>query len=327
MKKLLILVTLAFAMSYCSEEEVDPDTEIVENFVPEPAVPGTWRKVVYRPRYSHFIHDAFPSIVNDEVYLNYHGGIFKFNPITFKIDSITRFEVTHFAGYSVYLNGTGFSINNKFYFGLGYIQHSTNGGPMLFDFVKSFREYDPATNKWTEKAPYPINEVAGAYAFSINGKGYVGSGSGSSGFNHPGNLYEYDPEKDTWTQKEICPCWRDDIYAAFVIGSKAYVGSNVGFWEYNPAMNKWTKKSPLPTDSPGVSFSSNEKGIISANDFGGEWGQVFEYDPVKDQWKRIPDFKGPFAQVGFAINEKYYLGLGYYFGNSAFYRELWEYTP
>ena len=65
---------------------------------------------------------------------------------------------------------TAFSIGNKGYIGLGHINSITN---ILYE---DFWEYNPASNSWTQKANFGGGLRYHAHGFSMNGKGYVGTG-------------------------------------------------------------------------------------------------------------------------------------------------------
>ena len=53
---------------------------------------------------------------------------------------------------------------------------------------------------WTQKASFTPGNRAGAFAFSIGNRGYVGSGIFQSGTNiYPiADFWQYDPLTDTW---------------------------------------------------------------------------------------------------------------------------------
>src|SRR5690349_24668286 len=74
-----------------------------------------------------------------------------------------------------------FTINDKVYVGGGW-----NGLTYQIDFW----EFDPALNKWTQKANLPSRRY-GAFAFSVNGKGYMGGGDNNLSFQN--DFWEYDP--------------------------------------------------------------------------------------------------------------------------------------
>jgi hypothetical protein len=99
--------------------------------------------------------------------------------------------------------------------------------------VNDFWEYDPTSNIWTKKADF--NRLkAFAVGFSINGKGYIGTGV-SDTVSQDGNgatkdFWEYDPAADTWTQKADFGGGTRFWATGFSIGSKGYIGTGEAFY-------------------------------------------------------------------------------------------------
>jgi N-acetylneuraminic acid mutarotase len=87
------------------------------------------------------------------------------------------------------------------------------GGTKMGDPTGSLQVYDPATNKWTNKAsmPEPRSEAAGAV---INGKLYVAGGQGTA-------LLVYNSSTDTWTRKAAMAERHSDAGAS--AGGRFYV--------------------------------------------------------------------------------------------------------
>lgn len=78
-----------------------------------------------------------------------------------------------------------------------------------------------------------------------------------------------------------------------------------------------------------VSFSLDGKGYAITGSSSSSIGtdDVFQYDPVTNQWTTLNDFPGAdrsFA-IGQAYNGKGYLGFGA--SNFAYYNDIWEYDP
>jgi len=81
----------------------------------------------------------------------------------------------------------GFSINQKGYIGTG---RTVPDDRITNDLGerKDFWEYNPANNQWIKKTDFPADNRTSATAFSINNKGYVGTG-----------VFEFDVyRKDLW---------------------------------------------------------------------------------------------------------------------------------
>jgi N-acetylneuraminic acid mutarotase len=150
---------------------------------------------------------------------------------------------------------TAFAINGKGYIGLGYDPNSTN-----LDEQNDWWQYDPATDRWIQKAAFPGGKRDGAGGFSVDGKGYVVSGEHSTVHYVNGHfegqvtwgnkVWQYDPVADSWAQKADFPGpgrW-EAVSANATVG-----GTDVGFivggdndgnafndaWEYNPATDTW----------------------------------------------------------------------------------------
>jgi len=79
-------------------------------------------------------------------------------------------QKTDFTGYRS--RAAGFVINDKIYIGTG-----DAGG----DLQKDLWVYNPSNNSWTQKANLPAEGRDGAIAFSIEGKGYLGTGHTGNG--------------------------------------------------------------------------------------------------------------------------------------------------
>lgn len=107
--------------------------------------------------------------------------------------------------------------------------------------AKEFYEYDPQLDIWTRKADIPLPD--GGYhftSFSVNEKGYVGSGRYHIDFLYSYSFYRYDPVYDKWEQ---IPSTHYTVQnaATFVINGTVYYGiGNAGdfvqknFVKFNP---------------------------------------------------------------------------------------------
>ena len=193
-----------------------------------------------------------------------------------------------------------------------------------------------------------------AAGFSINGKGYIGTGLGYANAVYVmKDFWEYNPATDSWTQKADFGGTARMSAAGLSIGNYGYIGMGYGypggiggvlkdFWQYNPVKNTWTKKTDFgggERHSP-VCFSLGTKGY-----FGTGWGNVFngvtydkkdfwQYDPSTDKWTQIANFGGSERQgaIGFSIGGKGYVGTGkQYIGSSNYtveiFNDFWEFDP
>jgi len=177
----------------------------------------------------------------------------------------------------------GFSIGTKGYIGTGVYYDSTS------HWVKDFWEYDPSNETWTQKADFGGTARSGAVGFSVEMKGYIGTGADNY---YEDDFWEYDPSSDAWAQKASSGGTARLDAVGFSIGTKGYVGTGFygsfkkDFWEYNPTINTWTQRC----------------------NFGGT----------------SRDFA-----IGFSIGTKGYVGTGYFGDGTNFYNfnDFWEYNP
>lgn len=126
-----------------------------------------------------------------------------------------------------------FVVNGKGYVGCGL----TNAG-----YTKSFFEYDPVANTWTQKQQFLGTARLAAAGFAIENKGYAGTGYDG---NYKNDFYEYDPVTDNWTQKTNYEGTARQNAVGFTIGTNGYIG--LGFdgtykndiFKYNPVTDTW----------------------------------------------------------------------------------------
>lgn len=237
------------------------------------------------------------------------------------------------------ITAAGFAIEGKGYIGMGYT--STGGSISL---LKDFWEYDPTTDTWTQKADFEGSFRSGAVGFSINGKGYIGTGRGNLGVLY-NDFWEYDPTTDIWTRKADFGGSIRGSAVGFSINNKGYIGTgynNIGgskkllkdFWEYDPNTNTWIQKADFG-GSPrthAVGFSIGEVGYIGTGNathlVGGETNDFWKYTPETNAWEQIINFEGKVRDraVSFSIGNKGYVGLGYHYNGTApiKYGDFWE---
>lgn len=106
--------------------------------------------------------------------------------------------------------------------------------------LKDVWEYDPATNTWQQKNDFLGNARAGGVCFSLNNRGFLGYGVGTS----TNDFYEYNSLFDTWTPRSLIPgviagglaigfrSVATSQGAAFLFGGPA---SNLTTYRYQPA--------------------------------------------------------------------------------------------
>lgn len=220
---------------------------------------------------------------------------------------------------------TGLTLNNTGYVTMGKISSSYN---------LNLYCYNPVNDSWTTKATKPgSGSSMKSPGFVIDEKAY---------FTEYFNLYEYNATTDKWNQKSSLPI--SGYFGggvAFTIGSKGYfgIGDHIGngyinsFYEYNPTSDTWTKKADFPGEPRGsaTGFSlPNGKGYVGMGFI--ENGRrylkdMWEYDPVTNQWTRIEDFPGleRYDPVVFIINSKAYIVTGN--SNDVLQKDFWLFDP
>ncbi|MFZ1560346.1 MAG: hypothetical protein WAT37_10505 [Saprospiraceae bacterium] len=130
-------------------------------------------------------------------------------------------------------NAVGFSTTDKGYIGTG------SDGIAL---KKDFWEFIPAgggLGSWVQKADFAGTARQKAVGFSINNKGYIGTGSISDQVGVK-DFWEYNPATNVWLQKADFGGSARFFAIGFSIGSKGYIGVGSDesyykrdFWEYN----------------------------------------------------------------------------------------------
>src|ERR1044071_3179889 len=81
-----------------------------------------------------------------------------------------------------------------------------------------------AQDTWVQKADFGGVSRASAVGFSINTKGYIGSGYFYNGTLHVfKDFWEYDPLTDSWTQKANLGGVARSGAIGFSIGNKGYI--------------------------------------------------------------------------------------------------------
>jgi N-acetylneuraminic acid mutarotase len=204
--------------------------------------------------------------------------------------------------------GVGFNIGNK-----GYLTVGVNNLDFFSEssYVKDLWEFDPSVGvngTWTKKADFPGRLRAQATGFSMNNKGYIGTG---------------------WSEYD-----RLSYYSSYLND----------LWMYDPITNNWQQKSSLDNSNVkgeiygAVSFSIDGRGYICTGYHNLDYLQgAMEYNPTTDTWIERPDI--PYysinlhprhSGIGFAIDGKGYVGAGLYDdgnGISESIRDFWKYDP
>lgn len=211
------------------------------------------------------------------------------------------------------------TVDNKIYAGLGTRQ-------------MDWAMYDPATDKWTMKAPFSAGKTSFVRmgTFVIDKKVYcVGGWIDQTATN---SLWEYDTDTDKWTKRKDLPGTARYNIAAFATGGKGYaLFGTIGWglsendyptkgtlYEYDPATDNWTTKADFPAKPRGNNITNGEfNGLVmningrifvgNGSGSGTVWSDWYEYIPTRDAWeKRANSFGGTYyfsvGNIGYVLN-------------------------
>jgi hypothetical protein len=196
-------------------------------------------------------------------------------------------------------------------------------------------EYNPSTNRWSNKMAMPTARSGFAIAAYQN-KIYVMGGTFGNGY--VANTEVYDPVKDIWETKASMPTPRADLTACvvndkiYLIGGKSYTNTAPFYREtginavYDPATDTWETKTSLPT--PVFGYSSvviDEKiYIIGGSRASGTQGSTVVvsstqvYNTQTDEWSlaaNLPakaSYGAAGATVGFMAPTRIHFIGGYF---------------
>ena len=219
------------------------------------------------------------------------------------------------------LYGLAFALNGRGYLttGVQTLGHPSNS-PLVPTDSNALWEYDPLADTWTRKGDFPGLARMKAFAFTMNGKAYIGGGHVINELSFLKDFWEYVPANNTWTQKANIPAnmvqsttFSDDRFGY------AGLGGGTNFWRYDPTADKWSAIAPFPhlyiTGSAGCFFNGKRyviggnQGFTSYPPFIG----AYEYDPEANQWNTVAPVRTDCETSGFAVvidGELYYYGYG-----------------
>lgn len=253
-------------------------------------------------------------------------------------------------------NATAFAIVGKGYLGMGLARTNT-----VLGGTKDFWEYDPAIDQWNQKTNFGGIATTAAIGFSIQNKGYIGSG-----FNNTiDNFWEFDPVKNTWVKKQDFNS-TGPAATGFSIGNKGYIGLvqdiygfHTDFYQYDPTITNtylWSTGETTPsitvstsgsytvivTNSSGCSATSAPV-VVNNNvlpspiiapsgptTFCQGGNVVLSAGTAGDTWTQKANFGGVARAnaISFNIGDKGFIGMGksLRFPYST-YNDFWEFEP
>jgi N-acetylneuraminic acid mutarotase len=200
------------------------------------------------------------------------------------------------------------------YLGLGHV----NGSGIDISY-KDWWEYDPASDSWTQKADYPVNNH-GAVSFVVNNMPCVGGGSALAG-----EFYKFNPQLNVWTSIASCPFFNPGDTQGFSVNEKGYVYLSNQLAEYDPVANQWNlmPQAPINFGTWSCSFAVGSSGFIKSGN------KLYEFKPNQQTWLQRSDFPGVTTggSSAFTINNMGYVTCGYVGGLSVVTDQVWAYNP
>lgn len=197
-------------------------------------------------------------------------------------------------------------------------------------------EFDPATNKWTARAPLPsprgalIVAAIGNLIYAAGGEHRrpPGSPPGSPGapaaYEPVADLTVYDPQTNEWRSLPPMQVRRDHAYGAVVDGRLYVAGGRdrpkydiTALEEFDPSSNTWTERAAMPTGRSGGN------GAVLGGQFytfGGEgnkasplgiYDEVEAYNPATDKWTQFEPMAHPRHSISAAaVGSRIYISGG-----------------
>ncbi|NIJ52649.1 IPT/TIG domain-containing protein [Dyadobacter arcticus] len=188
------------------------------------------------------------------------------------------------------------------------------GGSSGTGYLKDLWEYDPAQDKWAQKADAPITQAFGSYRIFhfgassplmfIDNKIFVIATAEYLGNPKKTVVLEFDTNSNTWAVKGQAPETDQSGSNTFTINKKGYlltgrkIGNNLTIpqkvYQYDPSTDNWLQKKDFPgkTISGGASAAYNGKGYVMGGldkDYGFVQ-EMWEYDDGKDDWTILANY-------------------------------------
>jgi N-acetylneuraminic acid mutarotase len=188
------------------------------------------------------------------------------------------------------------------------------GNAMNLAITPSVEVYDPATDRWTSKAPLPV-PLHHVGIGVIGSRLYVAGGyrrSGLSVWQPVATLYAYDPGADTWVERASMPTARGALSIAVHDGKLYAVGgydgkaNSAAVEVYDPARNVWTSRAPLPIPRDHLATAALAGKVYAVGgrlkgDYRRNLSVTEVYDPANDRWTRGADLPTPRSGITAAV--------------------------
>ncbi len=324
-RHLKLVVVMAFALASCTED------------ISEDSTNGNWIK--YSDYEGNTRSGAVGFTIGEFAYVglgtdgeDYLTDFWRYDPSRNFWEQMTPFPGTG------RISAIGLSINGKGYVGTGF------NADLEVEELDDFWEYDPIANSWTQRARFQGGARYSAVAFTVLGKGYVGTGFDGS---YLKDFWSYDPTSDSWSQTVSLFGSKREGAVAFVVDDVAYVGAGINngqflydFWSFVPESNSWNDLSLTDDDDTydefiaamgrqdAVAIALDGIAYIATGLAGSYSSAVFSYNPSTNRWSDDwTSFEGTSRgeAVSFVINNKGYIVCG----RSASLRhdDIWGFEP
>ncbi len=208
-----------------------------------------------------------------------------------------------------------FTLGNDVYFVGGH-----SNAPLDGIGSKEVWKFEPDYNSWLRMADFPGDPIYFASAFSIDGKGYVGTGYNQNG-EVRNDFWEYNPQVNKWYRKANFPGTARAQAVGFAINNRGYIGTGASatdyyadIYSYNPQNNSWQQSGIIaqPRKEAFAVVIGNEVFIGGGRSFSGWRSDFYKYDFNNGMFLTMSDL--PHSQTGslacFSINGKGFVGAG-----------------
>lgn len=214
-----------------------------------------------------------------------------------------------------------FTIDNNAYVGLGLV-----GDYNKNNLFKDFYRYNSSTRLWTQVSDFQGVGRLSAASFTLNNKGYVGTGDTGDSFGSlTDDFWEYNPATDSWTEVAKFPM-ETNAGTGFSIGNNGYVFNYNSLYVFDG--NSWTLKNT--TSFVGrdiIAFSINELGYFGLgldSQLSG-LNDLWEYDLQTGNSINRPIPNRRWGATVFVINNKAYIIGGSSYPQTL--NDVWEFDP
>jgi len=175
-------------------------------------------------------------------------------------------------------------------------------------------EYDPAADRWTQKASMPAGTERGASGVAVLG-GLIYAAGGFRG-GSVADFSAYDPARDAWETLPALPAARDHLIAAAAGGVFLAIGGRKGgaldgrVDAWDPAARSWSPRAAMRTARAGIAGAAAGTRVAV---FGGEGNAgaangIFPhteiYDAAADRWSAAADMPTPRHGTGAAAIDR-----------------------